>query len=54
MATEVPRDWRVTVIERARRQCEYCQKPDDPVSGTAVGRATDSSKSLLRWAEKEG
>ncbi len=29
MATAVSREVRRAVIERAREQCEYCQKPDD-------------------------
>jgi hypothetical protein len=29
MATDIPRELRTLVIERARHQCEYCQKPDD-------------------------
>lgn len=29
MATESLRELRVAVVERAREQCEYCQKPDD-------------------------
>ena len=29
MATDIPRQLRVIVIKRAKRLCEYCQKPDD-------------------------
>jgi hypothetical protein len=29
MATDIARELRTVVIERARHQCEYCQKPDD-------------------------
>jgi hypothetical protein len=29
MATDIPRDLRRMVIERAHTRCEYCQKPDD-------------------------
>jgi 5-methylcytosine-specific restriction endonuclease McrA len=29
MAAEILRQIRTVVIERARGQCEYCQKPDD-------------------------
>jgi len=29
MATDIPRDLRRMVIERAHTRCEYCQKPGD-------------------------
>lgn len=29
MATDIPRDLRRVIIERAQARCEYCQKPDD-------------------------
>lgn len=31
MATDIPRELRTVVVERARDQCEYCLKPDDRV-----------------------
>lgn len=30
MATEISRDLRREVVERAQGRCEYCHKPDDP------------------------
>jgi HNH endonuclease len=30
VATNIPRQMHLFVIERAQRRCEYCQKPDDP------------------------